>query len=77
MDKKLLERLILVEDNLRDVEGDLIFISAKNSPTLTPIVCKLGTELDILRSIVDWLEQENNYNDENLPKHIKKRRQQN
>ena len=57
MNKKLLERLILVEDNLRKVESDLIRINAKY-PYEPALVYKLGLELDILRSIIDYLKQE-------------------
>lgn len=58
MNKKLLERLILVEDNLRDIESDLIRINTKY-PYEPALLYKLGLELDILHSVIDYLKQEN------------------
>ena len=57
MDKKLLDRLILVEDNLRDLERDLIKINDKY-PCEPALVYKLGVELDILAAIIDQLKAE-------------------
>lgn len=55
MDKKLLDRLILIEDNLRDLERDLINAKYPYKPAL---VYKLGVELDILAAIIDQLRTE-------------------
>lgn len=58
MGKKLIERLIIVADNLRDIEGDLITACGKQYPPAQILIGKLGIELDILDSIIDGLERE-------------------
>ena len=57
MEKKLIDRLIIVADDLRGIEADLMRINAK-FPYEPAVVYKLGVELDILDSIIDGLQRE-------------------
>ena len=58
MDKKLIDRLIIVADNLRDIEDDLMIDCARGFTRYQDLISKLGIELDILDSIIDGLQQE-------------------
>lgn len=55
MTKKLIDRLIIVADNLRDIEGDLMRAYGKQYPSAQILIGGLGIELDILDSIIDTL----------------------
>ena len=59
MDKMLIERLNVVYENLRTLEGDLIRINRKY-PYEPALVYKLGVELDVLETLIDGFEREIN-----------------
>lgn len=57
MNKMLIERLNVVYENLRTLEGDLIRIN-KKFPYEPALVYKFGVELDVLETLIDGFKQE-------------------
>lgn len=57
MNKQLIERLVVVYENLRTLEGDLIRINGK-FPYEPALVYKFGVELDVLETLIDGFKRE-------------------
>ena len=62
MDKKLLERLMLVADNLHDIKDELF--SIRDAPILN-IQITLACELEVLDAIIELLQMETEHEETN------------
>ena len=58
MDKQLIDRLVVVYENLRDIGGDLMMYYGKQQPPTVETVGRFTAELDVLETLIDGLQQE-------------------